>query len=66
MLWILGDEMIFSFVVQLFPSQCPFERDFILFGRMLVPLFSTDVQNPSLVRAACGAAVSLHRPSLFR
>ena len=25
----LGDEMIFSFVVQLFPSQCPFERDFI-------------------------------------
>ena len=31
-----GDERIASFIVHLIPSQCPFERDIILFGRKLV------------------------------
>ena len=31
-----GDERISSFIVHLIPSQCPFERDIILFGRKLV------------------------------
>ncbi len=30
------DERISSFIVHLIPSQCPFERDIILFGRKLV------------------------------
>ncbi len=31
-----GDERISSFIVHLIPSQCPFERDIVLFGRKLV------------------------------
>ena len=36
MLWILVTRGFSSFIVHLIPSQCPFERDIILFGRKLV------------------------------
>ena len=41
-----GDVMISSFIVQLIPSQCPFERDIILFGRKLVHIPPMCKLNP--------------------
>ena len=40
------DERISSFIVQLIPSQCPFERDIILFGRTLVHVPAMCKINP--------------------
>ena len=40
------DERISSFIVQLIPSQCPFERDIILFGRKLVHVPAMCKINP--------------------
>ena len=42
----LRDERISSFIVQLIPSQCPFERDIILFGRKLVHVPAMCKINP--------------------
>ncbi|MDB4617010.1 TerB family tellurite resistance protein, partial [Synechococcus sp. AH-551-E11] len=40
------DERISSFIVHLIPSQCPFERDIILFGRKLVHVPAMCKINP--------------------
>jgi len=47
-----GEERISSFIVCLIPSQCPLERDIILFGRKLVhipPMCKVNPLNEQLV-----------------
>lgn len=41
-----SDERISSLIVQLIPSQCPFERDIVLFGRRLVHIPPICKVNP--------------------